>query len=137
MRLRLGGRATTDASAGSLVRVPAPGDVALAGVVVFAQGDEAHVLSASNVVRRVSRRELAPLQDAPADLQRLAEDVRAFARLEEGDSVRFVHPASGETAGTLVEKCRYGALVLRDDGTLVGVGFRQLRGMADAGARAS
>ncbi len=127
MRRRLGGRASTDETAGSLVIVEADGGVALPGVVVFADGDEAHVMSAANAVRRVARAALHPLHDAPPALVDLAGAVRAFARLREGAPVRFSHPASGELSGTLVEKCRYGALVLREDETLVGVGFRQVR----------
>jgi hypothetical protein len=66
---------------------------------------------------------------APEVLWCLAAEVRIFASLVEGDMVRWERargllPAVGE--GCIVEKCRYGAIVVTRDGKLVAVGFRRL-----------
>jgi hypothetical protein len=54
----------------------------------------------------------------------VALDARAFADLREGQRVGYHHEGRlGE--GTLVEKCRFGGLVERGDGTIVGVAFRR------------
>ena len=55
------------------------------------------------------------------ELAHVAEDARAFAALEEGARVVF----DGDVTGKLVEKCRWGGLVARDDGRIFAVGFRR------------
>jgi hypothetical protein len=52
--------------------------------------------------------------------------VRLFASLSEGDRVRFASAASAAAEGLLIEKCRYGALVLDDEEKVLAVGFRRL-----------
>jgi hypothetical protein len=80
------------------------------------------------MVRRVRRTDTRPVAGAiPPDLLAVAADARAFAGLREGQRVGFRDEGrAGE--GALVEKCRFGALVERGDGSLVGVGFRRLHG---------
>jgi len=59
----------------------------------------------------------------------LLAEVRLFATLKEGQRVRFAEKdgSAGElSVGMLVEKCRYGALVAKDDGRILAVGFRRL-----------
>lgn len=137
VRRRLGGRASTGPGAGELVTLTTPGGDALPGVVLFVAGDEldvwveqpgAQVTAAlgAGVVRRARRADVAPLQAPPSrDLLAVAGDARAFGAFLEGQRVRY---QAGEVRGegVLVEKCRYGALVERDDGTILGVGFRRL-----------
>jgi hypothetical protein len=40
--------------------------------------------------------------------------------------VRYADDAGALIDGKLIEKCRWGALVARDDGAVVAVGFRKL-----------
>jgi hypothetical protein len=122
VRKRLGGRASTEAGAGEVVGL----GVDRAGVVLFVRGEQLDVWLAGDVVRRVRRGEIRPATDAGArDLLAVARDARVFAALREGQRVGFpVEGGLGE--GTLVEKCRFGGLVERADGTVLGVGFRRL-----------
>ena len=65
---------------------------------------------------------------------KISADAHVFARLAEGQPVRYADDQGGLLGGKLVEKCRYGALVVRDDGAVVAVGFRKLWPAASAGA---
>jgi hypothetical protein len=72
----------------------------------------------------------------PEDMSVIARAARSFAALHEGQRVRFQHEG-GLGEGALVEKCRFGALVARGDGTVLGVGFRRIHaggGEGDAGS---
>lgn len=127
IRERLGGRASSSREIGKLVRLQLGPDKAVLGVLIFAEGDEAHVLLEGGVVRRAKRDALSevaePVEEA---LEALAADVRVFAALEEGDAVRYLDSKGVLGHGILVEKCRYGALVARPDDAIMGVGFRKL-----------
>ena len=126
MRKRLGGRASTDAGAGDAITFTTPGGVRLSGVVLFVRGDELDVWVDENVVRRTRRAVAAPLDASlPRDLAAIAADARVFAALHEGQRVRYLDEGRVDE-GTLVEKCRFGALVERGDGTIIGLGFRRL-----------
>jgi hypothetical protein len=86
-----------------------------------------HVLLDPARVRRFAPGELAHESDAvPAALFGIAGEARVFGLLTEGQVVRYADPAGTLQDGKLVERCRYGALVLRDDGVVVAVGFRKL-----------
>ena len=122
VRARLGGRARTDLQAGRVVCFL---DTGATGVVLFGHGDEVHVFSNAGWVRRTTSDLLTPVDEPAADLHEVANDVRVFAALEEGNRVRF-QDLSGIAQGTLIEKCRYGAVVRRDDQTVMGVGFRRI-----------
>ena len=122
VRARLGGRARTDLQAGRVVCFL---DTGATGVVLFGQGDEVHVFSNAGWVRRTTTDALTPVDEPAADLHEVANDVRVFAALEEGHRVRF-QDLAGIAQGTLIEKCRYGAVVRRDDETVMGVGFRRI-----------
>lgn len=100
-------------------------DTGATGVVLFGQGDEVHVFSNAGWVRRTTTDALIQVDEPAADLHEVANDVRVFAALEEGHRVRF-QDLSGIAQGTLIEKCRYGAVVRRDDATVMGVGFRRI-----------
>ena len=70
----------------------------------------------------------------PSALSTIAADAHVFARLAEGQPVRYADDSGGLLGGKLIEKCRYGALVVRDDGAVVAVGFRKLWPATSAGA---
>ncbi|WP_437736555.1 hypothetical protein [Sorangium sp. So ce1335] len=149
VRERLGGRASAEPGVGELVTLTTAAGKALPGVVLFRRGatvdvwidatdtvssvqdDTNHAASARSttsrgVLHRAQRADIAPLRvPAPESLVAVASDARVFAALSEGQRIRFQD--GGDLAeGTLVEKCRYGGLVQRDDGVLLGVGFRRL-----------
>ncbi len=122
VRARLGGRARTDPQAGRVVCFL---DTGATGVVLFGHGDEVHVFSNAGWVRRTTSDALTQVEEPAEDLNAVANDVRVFAALEEGHRVRF-QDLGGMAQGTLIEKCRYGAVVRRDDETVMGVGFRRI-----------
>jgi hypothetical protein len=128
VRRKLGGRDATDAGAGEIVALEgASGE--RAGVVLFARGDELHVWMEDGFVHKVQRAAARALGEGerslPAAIAAVARDVRAFLALGEGQRVRFLHDG-GTGEGSLLEKCRFGGLVERADGAVLGVGFRRL-----------
>lgn len=127
VRARLGGRARTDFQAGRVVCFL---DTGATGVVLFGQGDEVHVFSSAGWVRRTTQDAVTQVEEPAADLHAVANDVRVFASLEEGTRVRF-QDHGGMAQGTVLEKCRYGAVVRRDDSAILGVGFRRIWPLGD------
>lgn len=127
IRKRLGGRAAGEAGAGEIVGLPADAGGVKQAVVVCSSGDDLFVWVAEGIVRRMPRSEsLPPGLETPRELLAIADDARVFGGLFEGQRVRY-RDEHGELAeGTLVERCRFGALVLRADEVVVGVGFRRL-----------
>jgi hypothetical protein len=152
-RARLGGRVVeTDAppagfAPGVLVTFALGNGRRMPGVIVFASHVEVHVLLDSIRLRRLPPVDLTPLLDAqtgkptvaiPIDLEKIAGDARLFGQLVEGESVRYADDGGALVDGKVVEKCRWGALVLRDDGAVIAVGFRKLwPSPANAGASGS
>lgn len=98
----------------------------MVGVTIFAEADEVHVLLESGAVRRTKRELLSATEPADEEQAALAADIRVYSRLREGEAVRYLNSAGNFLDAKLVEKCRYGALVLRPDGALLAVGFRKL-----------
>ena len=132
-RARLGGRilesdAPVPGFAPGVVITFAAGASRRAGVIVFASQAEVHVLLDGIRLRRFPPGELAAHdgRDLALELERIAGDARLFGQLAEGESVRYADEAGVLVDGKVVEKCRWGALVLRDDGAVVAVGFRKL-----------
>jgi hypothetical protein len=139
-RNRLGGRTTGETPAptgigpGSIVRVLANDGTRHIAVVVFANSTEIHVLIDGTRLRRVPPAAVELDEGAiPNALAKIAADAHVFAGLAEGHPVRYADDAGGLLGGKLVEKCRYGALVVREDGAVVAVGFRKLWPAANAG----
>ena len=132
VRKQLGGRASTE-HAGSVVAVRVSDGGVLPAVVLFSAGDERHVFTGNGQVRRTRASQLERHGgEVPAPLRRVAADATVFATLSEGDRVRYADPLDGVATGTLVEKCRYGALVLREaDETVLGVGFSRVWPMGE------
>lgn len=132
MRAQLGGRAATPERAGELVELETSEWVSLCGVLLGESGDQQLVLVRGGVVRKADKARVQPLREASsgqaseAGLRELAERVKRFASLHEGDSVRIEDASLGQTEGILVEKCRFGGLVLRQDGSLLAAGFSKL-----------
>jgi hypothetical protein len=132
-RTRLGGRAEANEVAphglapGVIVTFALTSGRRRAAVVVYAGPAEVHVLLDGIRLRRLKASELLPHDGAvDDDLVKLAADARLFGLLVEGQSVRYADDSGQLVDGKLVEKCRWGALVLRDDGAVVAVGFRKL-----------
>jgi hypothetical protein len=126
VRRRLGGRASTEAGAGAIVALDL-GGVPRLGVVLFVRGDALDVWSEPGVVRRVLRSSARPFGHEGGNdaLRAVAADAQVFASLVEGASVGY-HDGERLGEGRLVEKCRFGGIVERADGTLMGVAFRKL-----------
>lgn len=126
VRAKLGGRASTERGAGELVIIDAGGGFEHTGIVLFRRDDEIAVWTSEGVVRRASRASVRKSgEPTPAAFVDVAADAAVFGQLAEGQRVRYRND-SGTDEGTLVEKCKFGALVQRDDRTIVGVSFRRL-----------
>jgi hypothetical protein len=138
-RNRLGGRTNDEEPApvgmvpGRVVRVFANDGAEHVAVVVFANPDEVHILIDGTKLRRVPPASVFAYDgEAPSSVSKIAADAHVFSRLAEGEKIRYADDSGGLLAGKLVEKCRYGALVVREDGAVVAVGFRKLWPAANA-----
>lgn len=101
----------------------------MSGVVVFASRSEVHVLLDGIRLRRMSPADVTIVKESDeitAPLEQIAGDARLFGQLAEGQPIRYADDTGSLVTGKVVEKCRWGALVLRDDGAVVAVGFRKL-----------
>ena len=132
-RNRLGGRTKDEEPAppgmvpGRVVRVFANDGAEHVAVVVFANPDEVHILIDGTKLRRVPPSAVHDFEgETPSSVSKIAADAHVFSRLAEGEKIRYADDSGGLLAGKLVEKCRYGALVVREDGAVVAVGFRKL-----------
>jgi len=135
VREKLGGRSESLPGVGELVRVPGADGQLQAGVVLFVAEDRFDVWVGKGYVRRVLRATAEPLLgDPPRELLVVASDAQVFAELQEGQRVRYSSHPSQLFEGTLTEKCRFGGLVRREDGNLVGVGFQRMWPVSDASA---
>ena len=153
MRERLGGRLVSDAAVlGGARALPLGAIVALAGsseamvssdaatggrlgVLLSLNGDVADVYVEHGIVKRTAAKLLAPHSgSSPADLALVAKSVLVFARLIEGQRVDIERGPGDVIAGTLLEKCRYGAIVELDDRALLGVGFRKISPTSTTGS---
>ena len=145
-RNRLGGRTTHEEPAppgiapGRVVRVFANDGAEHVAVVVFANAEEVHLLIDGTKLRRVPPKAVHTYEgEAPSSVSKIAADAHVFSRLAEGEKVRYADDSGGLLAGKLVEKCRYGALVADDAGSVFAVGFRRVwplskRGSGNGGA---
>lgn len=120
LRARLGGHAT-GARAGEIID-----HGGALGVVFDADATHAHVWLGGGRARRV---ELARVSSrdalAPGPLVDVARRARELGALREGDRVVF-RDRDRDGEGTVAERCRFGVIVARADGTMVGVGFTRL-----------
>ncbi len=135
VRKRLGGRASTEGGAGEVLMLRAEGGQERMGVVLFVRGSDLDVWVEHGVVRRVKRQDTQPCTAAASkELADVANDVRVFALLGEGQRVRYQND-SGFGEGVLIEKCRFGGLIERDDRVVLGVGFRRIWPISKASAK--
>ncbi|HEY1956646.1 MAG TPA: hypothetical protein VGH28_13590 [Polyangiaceae bacterium] len=115
-RERLGGRVSSHGRAGEIARADAG-----VGVIVWSDETRCDLWIGDDRIRRVDA--IDAEATASESLAPIADDARAFARLEEGQDVVF----DGRASGRLIEKCRWGGLVARADGRIFAVGFRRFR----------
>ena len=89
------------------------------GVVVFASQTEVHVLLDGVRLRRLPPADVAIHDggEVAIELEKIAGDARLFGQLVEGQLVRYADDSGGLVNGKVVEKCRWGALILREDGS--------------------
>jgi len=139
-RERLGGKATSFVDAGAVVRVEDAGGKPMLGVLLCSDDRTSDVWLEAGFVKRTTREAAVPAKvSAGSALARIAADALVFGRLEEGQRVRFEPPDREPAVGLLFEKCRYGALVADDAGSVFAVGFRRVwplskRGSGNGGA---
>lgn len=132
VRRRLGGRASSEGRAGELVALSGGAEGERLGVVLFAKDEELAVWVGEGLVRKTRSRLARSTGGAvPPALTKVADDARVFGSLAEGQRVTFEAGERQIARGTLIEKCRFGALVRLENGTLVGVGFRRIWPMAE------
>ena len=127
-RRRLGGRVTAPSvmAPGSFVHATLRDGSSLPGVVLWATGGHVDLWFDEGLARRTRADAVIACQGpVPARLACVSAEMRLFAGLGEGDRVRWER-AAGIAEGAIVEKCRYGAIVVTRDGKLVAVGFRKL-----------
>jgi hypothetical protein len=125
-RTALGGRVATDAGAGACVHVAMKRGAAAIGVVVCVSGDERDVWIGDGRFVRARASDVSALAEVEPSLGAVAADAARFAALAEGERVAYVDRKQVERVGTLVEKCRYGALVSAEDAKIIAVSFRKL-----------
>jgi len=138
MRARLGGPARESSGVGEVVTWGGEKDNRRTGVVLHGHDDEVDVLimgaaraagSAASMVRRTRRSELRPLTGEvhSPEVVRICAAVQTYASMRVGERVSYLDGSGSSHEALIVEKCRYGALVERTDGAVLGVGFRKLR----------
>jgi hypothetical protein len=127
-RRRLGGLATgpSHRAPGSLVRVRLHAAPWARGILLWATERHCDVWFEDGVARRARFHAVTPYAGAtPEGLLRVAGEMRLFTSLAEGQRVRWER-ASEVAEGCIVEKCRYGAIIVSREGRVVAVGFRKL-----------
>jgi hypothetical protein len=127
-RRKLGGRALAISARepGTLVEAILKDGARHAGVLLWASAGTCDIWFDDGLARRarsgaVSHR-AGPI---PESLVRIEAEIRMFSTLAEGDRVRWER-AAGLAEGRIVEKCRYGAIVVTRAGKVIAVGFRKL-----------
>jgi hypothetical protein len=127
-RRKLGGRPTSpsERAPGALVEAVLRDGERHAGILLWSSAGTCDVWFDDGIARR-ARTEGVVLRSRPTpeSLVRVEAEIRMFTTLLEGDRVRWERP-TGITEGRIVEKCRYGAIVVTRGGKVVAVGFRKL-----------
>jgi hypothetical protein len=127
-RRKLGGRSVvpSERPPGALVEVALRDGSRREGILLWASAGTCDVWFDDGLARR-ARSEAVSLSSSPTPeaLLRVEVEMRMFTALTEGDRVRWER-ATGVTEGRIVEKCRYGAIVVTRGGKVLAVGFRKL-----------
>jgi hypothetical protein len=127
-RRKLGGRTAvpSERAPGALVEAALRDGLRHAGILLWASAGTCDVWFDDGIARRARSEAVRPrARPTPESLVRVEAEVRMFASFAEGDRVRWERP-TGITEGRIVEKCRYGAIVVTRGGKVVAVGFRTL-----------
>ena len=127
-RKKLGGRSVrpSERAPGALVEAVLRDGTRRAGVLLWAAGGTCDVWFDDGLARRARSEAVLPRSHpTPEALVRIEAEVRMFASMVEGDRVRWERP-TGLAEGRIVEKCRYGAIVVTRGGKVIAVGFRKL-----------
>ena len=107
--------------------LPGPDGERLVGVVLHETATDADVWLTGNSVRRVTIDRVCTVHgEAEETLRECSADVQLFTSLTQGQRVLFEDGRGATIEGSLVEKCRFGAIVARDDGSVMAIGFRRL-----------
>jgi hypothetical protein len=127
-RKKLGGRSLAPSARppGALVEATLQDGRRRAGILLWATAGSCDVWFDDGLARRArSESVLVSAKPTPDALVRIEAEVRLFSTLAEGDAVRWER-AGCVTEGRIVEKCRYGAIVVTRSARVVAVGFRKL-----------
>jgi hypothetical protein len=127
-RRKLGGRSLAPSvrPPGALVESTLQDGRRLAGILLWATSGSCDVWFDDGLARRArSESVVAGTRPLPESLVRIEAEVRMFSALVEGDRVRWERDGI-ITEGRIVEKCRYGAIVVTRGARVVAVGFRKL-----------
>lgn len=133
MRAKLGGHVDGEPPShlapGTFVAVGESAALAAAsrvGVILSVGALDADVYLTRGMVKRTLNALVVPHDGAvPDELAALRPAIETFARLVEGQPV-WIDRDGAIVPATLLEKCRYGALVGDADGKILGVGFRKV-----------
>jgi hypothetical protein len=121
----LGGRLATERGAGAVVDVSMKRGGDARGVVVCVNGESRDVWIGEGRFVRTSADRVRVARETTAELDAIAAHARRFAALREGEPVRATKRDGTTVDGTLLEKCRYGALVAKGDAVLA-VSFQRV-----------
>jgi hypothetical protein len=124
-REALGGRIATERGPGAVVDVSMKRGGDARGVVVCVSGESRDVWIGEGRFVRTSSDRVRSTRESTAELDAVAAHARRFAQLREGDPVRATRRDGTMVDGTLLEKCRYGALVAKGDAVLA-VSFQRV-----------
>lgn len=129
-RRRFGGAAVSGVGCGRIVEVIGAGNVPVLGVVLHQTEGDVDVWVGDSLVRRTRHDKVFAIDSSARAISdatlRAASDARVFGAIERGARVLYDAGDGRVAEGLLVEKCRYGGLVARDDGAVMAVGFRRL-----------
>ncbi len=127
-RRKLGGRslAPSARAPGALVEVTLQDGTRHAGIVLWASAGTCDVWFDDGLARRARSEAVAACASpTPESLVRVEAEIRMFSSLAEGDRVRWERE-TGLEEGRILEKCRYGAIVVTRGARLIAVGFRKI-----------
>lgn len=129
-RQRLGGEALSNVGAGRLVELYFEGKPPAMGVVLHQTEREVDVWLGATVVRRTRIESAVPVDSTTREISnemlKAAAEARVFGAIERGRPVLYDAGGGAVAEGRVVERCRYGALVARPDGSVLAIGFRRL-----------
>jgi hypothetical protein len=127
-RRKLGGRsiAPSARSPGALVETTLQDGTRHTGILLWASAGMCDVWFDDGLARRTRSGAVVPCAGPiPESLVRVEAEIRMFSTLAEGDRVRWERE-DGLTEGRILEKCRYGAIVVTRSARLIAVGFRKI-----------